>query len=193
MQRIASTRHRRHGKAQASVIHFDGDTVRVLHLFHHKDAVEIAHAVNIAEFLAHELLIRLHVPCLYLQGEVVFAAGVVAFRYLINVLDGSHEVVHKHLGMVFKAHVTQNGDAVVGLLGIEYGMIALYEALTLQTLLAVKSGGSGEIHLHGKLFHGEGTVLLKQLQYLAVDGIEFRKFHIKPNNILIKQIKQAQK
>ena len=193
MRHTASAQPRRLGKTQASEIHFDGNPVSVLHLFHHKDAVEIAYAVDVAEFLAHELLIRLHVPCLYLQGEVVFAAGVIAFRYLINVLDGSHEIVHKHLGMVFKAHVAQNGDAVVCLFGIEYGMIALYEALTFQTLLAVKSGGSGEIHLHGKLFHGEGTVLLKQLQYLAVDGIEFRKFHIKPNNILIKQIKQAQK
>lgn len=124
MRHTASARPHRHGKTQASEIHFDGNPVSVLHLFHHKDAVEIAYAVDVAEFLAHELLIRLHVPCLYLQGEVVFAAGVVAFRYLINVLDGSHEIVHKHLGMVFKAHVAQNGDAVVCLLGIEYGMIA---------------------------------------------------------------------
>ena len=134
--------------------------MRVFHLLHNEHAVEVAHAVDVSELCAHELLIRGHVARLNLQREVVFAARVTALRNLVDALYGLHEVVHEHLRVAFQAHVAQHGDAVVCLLCVHYGVIALNESLSLQTFLAVEGGRSGEIHPHCQLLHRERTVLL---------------------------------
>ena len=79
--------------------------MRVLYLFHHENAVEIAHTLYVAQFLAHELLIRIHVARLYFQNEVKLAARVIAFRYLINSLHGIHEIIHEKLRVLFQSHI----------------------------------------------------------------------------------------
>ena len=50
--------------------------------------MKVAHAVDITQFGAHKLLIRLHIARLNLQCEIILAAGVVALRYLHYALDG---------------------------------------------------------------------------------------------------------
>ena len=107
----------------------------VLHFLHNEDTMKITYALNVAEFRAHEFLIRIHVARLNLQREIILATRVVAFRYLFDILDSLHEIIHEQLRVMPEAHVAEHRYPVARLLRVEYGMIAFDEPLALQSLL----------------------------------------------------------
>ena len=147
--------------------------------------MEIAHAVDIAQLGAHKLLIRLHVARLYLQREVIFTTRIVTLRYLLNALNSLHKIVHQHLRVMLQAHVAEHGDAITRLLRIKDGMIALDEALALQSLLTVEGWRGRQVYPGSQFLDGKRRVVLQDAQYLAVGVVQFVVCHNLPNNILL--------
>lgn len=67
--------------------------MRIFYLANDDDAVECAYAVYVAQGVEHEVLIGLHVACVDFNLEIEVACGVIALRYLVNLLDCVHELL----------------------------------------------------------------------------------------------------
>lgn len=89
--------------------------MRILHLFHHKDTVEIANALNVAQPSAHELLIRIHIVCLNFQYEIIFPTRIIALSNLVDSLYSLHEIIHQLLRMMPKTHIAEHRNAITTL------------------------------------------------------------------------------
>ena len=86
--------------------------VRILDFADDDDTVKASDAVDVAQGIEHEVLVVLHVVSVYLDLEVVIAGGVVAFRYLVYLLHGVHELLDEVVGVLLQADVAKHDDVV---------------------------------------------------------------------------------
>ena len=74
--------------------------VRVFYFANDDNAVEATYTVDVAQSVEHEVLIVLHVVCIYFYLEVVVASGIVTFRYLVYLLHCVHKLLYKVVGVL---------------------------------------------------------------------------------------------
>ena len=88
--------------------------------------------------MLHELLVGVHVTRVYLYHEIIITAGIVALRYLVNILNGIDKLLYHLLGVLLKADVTHDHNPVSDFLGIDHGHITGNKALPFQTFLTLE-------------------------------------------------------
>ncbi len=86
--------------------------MRILDFANYDDAVKTAYAVNVAQGVEHEVLIVLHVRCIHLDLKIIVAGGVVAFRYLVYVLHGIHELLNQVVSVLLQSDIAEHNHVV---------------------------------------------------------------------------------
>ena len=79
--------------------------MRILDFSNHDDAVQTSDAVDVSQGVEHKVLIGFHIPGIYLDLEIVITGGVVAFRYLVYVLHGVHELLYQVVSVLLQSDI----------------------------------------------------------------------------------------
>lgn len=135
--------------------------MRILDFTNYDDAVQTSYAVDVSQRVEHEVLVGFHIAGIYLDLEVIIAGGVVAFRYLVDVLHGIHELLNQVMGMLLEPDIAEHDYVVPQLVMVYDGSISLDVSLAFQPLLPLEGGRRGEVYSCGKFLYCESGVLLQ--------------------------------
>ena len=111
-----------------------------------------AYTVQVTEGAKNEVLIVLHIPCVYLEHVVIFSRCIETFHHLINHRNHRSELLAVFLAMMLQTDVTQDHDSIACLDRIHDSDIFFDIPFTLKSFLPLKDRRWRQIHLRSQLF-----------------------------------------
>ena len=138
----------------------DVDAVVLFDFAHDEGGFDGGEALDLTQFVEHELLVLLHVGGAHLQQVVVVARRVVALRDLRNPHHASGEGVGNLVVDLLQLHLAEHLQAQVQLVGIEQRHVLLDVAEPLQPLLSLEDGCGRQVDGVGQFLGCQLRVLL---------------------------------
>lgn len=137
------------------------NAIYMLHLIHHKSAFQRAQAVNGSQDIQDELLVILHVRCMYLQQVIVIARDIVTFRNFRNILYDSGKIIRYIPVQTTELYPAENDKPLVQFLSIKHGNVLFDVTLRLKPFHPLKNGSGRKMHTCRQFFRRQACILLQ--------------------------------